>query len=53
MAFHEEKQNQKRNDSRQDKSCLHPACKEYLKKEKKITIKNLPSNQVYSLICRS
>ena len=53
MVFHEVKQHQKRNDRRQDKSCFYPACKENWKKEKKNHHKNLPSNQVYLLICRS
>ena len=32
MAFHEVEQHQKRNESRQDKYCFYPTCKENLKK---------------------
>ena len=53
MAFHAVEQHQKRNDSRQDKSCFYPACKENLKKKKKNDHKNLLSNQAYLLICGS
>ena len=51
MAFHEVKQHQKRNDSRQHKSCLYLACKENFKK---ITIKtNQLTKYIYSYVVRN